>query len=74
MAERIKRFFENWEAVWEAIPDYVKIFLYSASSVLIGMYLSDTEISMKTIVTIVATNIGLYQIPREGTKQIKKIL
>lgn len=74
MAERIKQFFYNWEQVWDAIPDYVKIFVYSTSSVLIGMYIVDAKIDFKTIVTIVATNIGLYQIPREGTKQIKKML
>lgn len=74
MANYIKRFFRAWEEVWEAVPDYAKIFLYSTSSVLIGAYISGQEITLRTILIIVATNVGLYQIPREGTKQIKKML
>lgn len=74
MADKIRQFFTNWEEVWDAIPAYVKIFVYSTLSVLIGMYIADAEITLKVIVTIVATNIGLYQVPRTAGEQIKNIL
>lgn len=74
LSEHIKQFFISWEEIWGAIPGYIKIFAYSTLSVLIGMYIADAKIDFKTIVTIVATNIGLYQVPRVGTKQIKNLL
>jgi len=74
MAPYIKRFFKAWEEAWEAVPGYAKAFLYSTCSVLIGTYIAGQEITVRTVVIIVATNVGLYQIPREGTKQIKKML
>lgn len=74
MAQNIRRFFQWWEEVWEAFPDYVKIFVYSVTSSLVGLYLAGEAITIKTVIFIFATNLGIYKIPREGAKQIKKML
>lgn len=74
MSNKIKKFFREWDKIWEEIPNYLKIFIYSTTSVLLGDYISGQEITLRTVMIIVAVNIGLYQIPTEGRNQIKKIL
>lgn len=71
MAEKIRKLFAQLEEIWEAIPGYVKVFIYSTVSSVIGLYAADA-LDPKTVLLIVATNLGLYQVPRTINKQLQK--
>lgn len=73
MAEKIKRFFDEAEAIWEAIPSYIKVFLYATASSCIGLYFS-RQLSFDSVLAIVVTNLGLYGVPRIVTQQTRKLL
>lgn len=60
MAKLIKAFFRYLEEAWEAVPSYVKVFLFSTLSPIIGLYAAGEAIEVKTIALIVAANLGLY--------------
>lgn len=72
LAERIANFFKNVHDIWEAVPGYVKVFLYSTLSSVLGLYLTD-NLEMNTVVMIVAANLGLYSVPK-GADTISKQL
>ena len=74
MADKIKAFFDEWEHVWGVIPGYIKVFIYSTISSIIGMYASGVPIEGKSIIFIVLTNLGLYSGVRTGAGQIRKML
>lgn len=71
MAEKIRKLFAQLEEIWAAIPGYVKVFIYSTASSVIGLYAVDA-LDPKAILLIVATNLGLYQIPRSINQQLQK--
>lgn len=72
MADKIKAFFDEIEKVWEAIPGYVKVFLYSTVSAIVGLYFA-RELSLEPVLAIVLTNLGLYGVPRIANRQVRKI-
>ena len=74
MADTIKAFFDEWERVWDSIPGYVKVFIYSTISSVIGLYASGVPVEVKSVVLIVLTNMGLYSGVRTGAGQIRKML
>jgi len=72
LANKIKAFFDEIEKVWEAIPGYVKVFLYSTVSAIVGLYFSH-QLSYDAVFAIVLTNLGLYGVPRIANRQVRKI-
>jgi len=74
MVDRIKAFFDGCERVWSIVPNYVKIFIYSVSSVIVGMYIAGEPITIKTVVAILAANLGIYGVPRVIAKETRKLL
>jgi hypothetical protein len=64
LAQRIEMFFTEWELVWASIPGYVKVFLYSTASSAFGLWVIN-QLDWRAVVIIVATNLGLYAVPRE---------
>lgn len=73
MAEKIQAFFTEAEAIWAAFPGYFKVFLYSVTSSLVGLYFSRT-LSFDAVLAVVVTNLGLYTVPRAVSTQVKKML
>lgn len=73
LAERVKAFFDGIEAIWEVVPSPVKVFLYSTSSSIVGLW-AVGELDPKAVALIVLANIGIYQVPRTVGTQVKKIL
>ena len=73
MAEKVKAFFTEIEKIWEAIPGYVKVFLYSTISAIVGLYFAQ-QLSYDAVLAIVLTNLGLYGVPRIANRQVKKRL
>lgn len=63
IAEKIAQFFKTIEEVWEAIPGYVKVFLYSTLSSVAGLYFTNS-LSGETVLAIVLANLGLYSLPK----------
>ena len=72
MAKLIQQFFAEIEAVWEAVPGYVKVFLYSTLSSTFGLWVAG-QLDWKAVVIVVATNLGLYQLPRVAGEQVKRM-
>ena len=72
MAEKIQAFFTEGEKIWAAFPGYVKVFIYSVSSSLIGLYFSHT-LSFDAVLAVVVTNLGLYTVPRAVNTQVQKL-
>lgn len=72
MAEKIQAFFTEWEKIWAAIPGYAKVFIYSVTSSLIGLYFSHT-LSFDAVLAVVVTNLGLYTVPRAVNTQVQKL-
>ncbi len=73
MAEKVKQFFNEIEAVWGVIPGYIKAFLYSFSSSGCGLWGAD-QLDWKAVAVIVASNIGIYSVPRIIGTQTRKML
>lgn len=73
MAEKIKAFFDAFESAWDVIPTYVKVFFYSVTSSAFGLWMAG-QLDWRSVVIIVATNLGIYQIPRTVGQQTKKLL
>lgn len=63
IAEKIAQFFKTIEEVWDAVPGYVKVFLYSTLSSIAGLYFTD-GLSVETVLAIVLANLGLYSLPK----------
>lgn len=74
MKKKLRKIFKEIEDTWEIIPGYVKVFSYSIISVLVGAYLAGEHITVKTVVLIIATNLGLYQIPRTSSEAMKSFI
>lgn len=72
-ADKIANFFIEFEGAWDAIPGYIKVFIYSCASSMFGLWVLG-ELTWQAVVVIVATNIGIYQGPRMAGKQVKKII
>ena len=72
-AEYVRSFFENIEDIWAAIPGPLKVFLYATISSAFGLWVSGA-LEWREVVIIVATNLGIYQIPRTTGTTIKKLL
>ena len=70
MVNKFKTLFDTISAVWDLIPGYAKVFLYSTTSALVGLYLADKQINAKVIIAIVATNLGIYSVPKQVRKMI----
>lgn len=73
MKEKIQHFFNSIEGVWEVIPSYVKVFLYSVSSSIFGLWVSE-QLDWRAVIIIVATNLGIYQIPRTISTQTRRLM
>ena len=71
MADNIKKFFTEFESCWEAIPGYVKVFLYSSFSSVAGLYFAHA-LTFNGVLAIVLTNLGIYQLPRSVGGEIKR--
>lgn len=72
LAERIANFFMVVHETWEAVPSYVKVFLYSTVSSTVGLYLTDS-LTVDSVIVIVVSNLGLYSLPK-GANIISKNL
>lgn len=69
----IKGFFNSIEMIWAAVPNYVKVFFYSVTSSSFGLWVAG-ELDWRAVAIIVATNIGIYGVPRTVGGQVKKML
>lgn len=72
IAEKIAQFFTTVEEVWDAVPGYAKVFLYSTLSSVAGLYFTD-GLSGETVLAIVLANLGLYSLPK-GAGVVSKSL
>lgn len=70
MADNVREFFNQVEQVWEAIPSYVKVFLYSSVSTTFGLWVAG-ELNFTAVIIVVMTNLGLYQAPRKINMMVK---
>lgn len=73
-AQRVLQFFMTIEEIWDAIPGYVKVFLYSLSTMIFMSWVTG-DLTVREIIIAVAFNLGIYQVPRtvgEGTKKMLK--
>jgi len=59
--------------VWAAVPTYIKIFLYSSSSSVLGLW-AVGALDLKAVAFIVAANLGIYQVPRTIGTEARKII
>ncbi len=73
MAKKIEQFFKEIESIWGAVPGYVKVFLYSAISSAFGLWVAG-QLDWRAVVIVVATNLGLYQVPRVIGTETRKLL
>lgn len=72
-AQMVKQFFKDIEEIWDSIPGYVKVFLYAFISSAFALWIAG-DLDWRQVVIIVATNLGLYQVPRTIGTQTKKLL
>lgn len=73
LAQRVEVFFKGVEDLWEVVPSQIKVFLYSTSSSIVGLW-AVGELDPKAVALIVLANMGIYQVPRTVGTQVKKIL
>jgi len=73
MAKKIEQFFKEIESIWGAVPGYVKVFLYATISSTFGLWVAG-QLDWKAVVIVVATNLGLYQVPRVIGTETRKLL
>ena len=71
-SERIAQFFQSASEAWEAVPSYVKVFLYSTISSIVGLHQTG-NLSVGSVLWIVGANLGLYSVSR-GTDAVSKKL
>lgn len=69
IAQLIRRFFRAVEEAWAEIPSYVKVFLYATTSSTLGLWMAG-QLNWQAVVIIVATNLGIYQVPRTIAKSL----
>lgn len=63
LSDRVRAFFSEVAAVWDAVPGPVKVFGYNVASQLAGFWVAG-EFNSKLFVTILLVNLGLYQAPK----------
>lgn len=73
MAKKIELFFKEIENIWGAVPGYVKVFLYASISSIFGLWVAG-QLDWRAVVIVVATNLGLYQVPRVIGTETRKLL
>lgn len=72
LSERIAQFFQSASEAWEAVPGYVKVFMYSTISSIAGLHQTG-NLSVGAVLWIVGANLGLYSVSR-GTDAVSKKL
>lgn len=73
IAQKIENFFQSIEEIWAAIPAYVKVFVYSSVSATFGLWVAG-NLDWREVIIIVATNIGIYQVPRSTANITRKLM
>lgn len=73
IAERVKAFFDTVEAVWDAVPGALKVFIYATLSYIAAQWI-EGSIDWRTVAYAVVINLGLYQAPRTLGTTVKKML
>lgn len=73
IAQKVKAFFDTIEEVWSVLPGPVKVFIYITATMIAQGFVEGT-LDLKSIVTAILINLGLYQIPRTIGTQTKKLL
>jgi hypothetical protein len=69
---KIAYFFEVIDEIWEVVPNYAKVFLFSCSSSIIGLHYTG-ELTSEAVLAILFVNLGLYSIPRASAEISKKL-
>lgn len=64
LSEKIRAFFSEWELAWDATPGYIKAVIYATLTAIIATYLNFGHIDWNYVLIAVASNLGLYQVPR----------
>ena len=57
MAEKVAVFFKGVEDVWNAIPNWVKAFIYPLVSGIAALYFTD-QLTFDTLLALVLANLG----------------
>jgi len=73
MAKKIEMFFTEIESIWGAIPGYLKVFLYATISSVFGLWVAG-QLDWRAVAIVVATNLGIYQVPRIIGTETRKLL
>lgn len=73
MAKKVAQFFAELESIWGAVPGYLKVFLYATASSVFGLWVAG-QLDWRAVAIVVATNLGLYQVPRTLGTGVKKLL
>lgn len=73
MAKKIEQFFTEIESIWGAFPGYVKVFLYATISSVFGLWVAG-QLDWRAVAIVVATNLGIYQVPRIIGTETRKLL
>lgn len=74
VARAVETFFIWIEEIWAVIPAPVKIFIYSVTSVIVGMYIDQNAIDWNQLAYIVATNLGLYSGTRAVASKTRQVM
>lgn len=72
IASKVKAFFAGCEAIWAEVPGYAKVFLYSVTSAVFGLWMTG-ELSWSSVMVIVAINLGIYKAPRVANEAVKNL-
>lgn len=72
IAQKIAQLFATIEEVWDAVPGYFKVFIYSTVSSVAGLYFTEA-LSVEAVVAILLANLGLYSIPKGANTMSKKL-
>lgn len=67
LSNKVDQFFKEVEAVWAVIPSWIKVFFYSTTSSVVGLWVANA-LDPKSVALIVLTNLGIYQAPRTVRK------
>jgi len=73
MDKKIEMFFTEIESIWGAIPGYLKVFLYATISSVFGLWVAG-QLDWRAVAIVVATNLGIYQVPRIIGTETRKLL
>lgn len=73
LADKIRFFFKTIEDAWDAVPGYVKVFIYATATVVATEWINGS-FDIRTIFIAVLINLGLYQGPRSLGTGIKTLI